>query len=481
MSYKFVCTLLLNKNVTMKTLQKLILILPVITLLFLGCTKDSDDETMDFDDETIQFSINVSVTPTEGGVVTPTSGTYDEGTLVTIEATPSNGYSFVEWTGSIQSTDNPVIGTMDSDMDITAVFEILDSDEDGVTDDMDTCPDTPSGEQVDENGCSDSQKDTDGDGVTDDMDLCSNTPQGENVDENGCPTRSPIYLDENGITIKCYEWGEIGEQGTINGVVYTIVDETMLREMLRDGEDITKVCTTKVTGMSYLFQNLNFNQSIGSWDVSNVTDMAGMFWSPLGMGALAPNPFNQDISAWDVSNVTNMWVMFAGSLFNQDISAWNVSKVTNMSAMFSTSVFNQDISSWNVSSVTNMASMFYNSSFNQPIRNWDVSNVTEMNNMFAYASFNQDISSWDVSSVISMQGMFQSIDLYINLAPNPFNQDISSWEVSNVTDMSLMFAHSSFNQDLSAWDVENVTVCQGFNLNSSEWTLPLPNFTNCNP
>ena len=474
MSYKFVFTLLLNKNVTMKTLQKLLLIIPVIILLFLGCTKDSDDET-------IQFSINVSVTPTEGGVVTPTSGTYDEGAIVTMEATPSNGYSFVEWTGSIQITDNPVTITMDSDMDITAVFEILDSDEDGVTDDMDTCPDTPSGEQVGENGCSDSQKDTDGDGVTDDMDLCSNTPQGENVDENGCPKLSPIYLDENGITIKCYEWGEIGEQGTINGVVYTIVDETMLREMLRDGEDITKVCTTKVTGMSYLFKDLNFNQSIGSWDVSNVTNMAGMFWSPLGMGASAPNPFNQDISAWDVSNVTNMWVMFAGSLFNQDISAWNVSKVTNMSAMFSTSVFNQDISSWNVSSVTNMASMFYNSSFNQPIRNWDVSNVTDMNNLFAYSSFNQDISSWDVSSVISMQGMFQSLDLYINVAPNPFNQDISSWEVSNVTDMSYMFAHSSFNQDLSAWDVENVTVCQGFNLNSSEWTLPLPNFTNCNP
>ena len=32
-------------------------------------------------------------------------------------------------------------------------------------DDMDTCPDTPEGEDVDENGCSDSQKDSDGDGV----------------------------------------------------------------------------------------------------------------------------------------------------------------------------------------------------------------------------------------------------------------------------------------------------------------------------
>ena len=41
----------------------------------------------------------------------------------------------------------------------------------------------PNGETVDENGCSDSQKDTDGDGVTDDIDQCP-TPSGQSVDEN---------------------------------------------------------------------------------------------------------------------------------------------------------------------------------------------------------------------------------------------------------------------------------------------------------
>ena len=35
--------------------------------------------------------------------------------------------------------------------------------------------------------------------------------------------------------------------------------------------------------------------------------------------------FNQDISSWDVSNVTDMRGMFERSSFNQDISSWDVS------------------------------------------------------------------------------------------------------------------------------------------------------------
>ena len=38
---------------------------------------------------------------------------------------------------------------------------------------------------MDENGCSDSQKDTDGDGVSDDIDQDNNTRSGVPVDENG--------------------------------------------------------------------------------------------------------------------------------------------------------------------------------------------------------------------------------------------------------------------------------------------------------
>ena len=58
-----------------------------------------------------------------------------------------------------------------------------DSDNDGVLDDADQCPDTPAGAVVDEKGC---EADADGDGVVDRLDLCADTPAGTAVGANGC-------------------------------------------------------------------------------------------------------------------------------------------------------------------------------------------------------------------------------------------------------------------------------------------------------
>jgi OmpA-OmpF porin, OOP family len=76
----------------------------------------------------------------------------------------------------------------------------LDSDGDGVTDSNDKCPDTPKGVAVDEQGCP-FLGDTDGDGVTDDLDKCPDTAQGAPVDIQGCPLDSDgdgvyDYLDK---------------------------------------------------------------------------------------------------------------------------------------------------------------------------------------------------------------------------------------------------------------------------------------------
>ena len=61
-----------------------------------------------------------------------------------------------------------------------------DSDGDGVSDDIDQCPDTPLGQMAYTSGCSEKQKDSDFDGVPDFEDLCPTTRIGSEVDEFGC-------------------------------------------------------------------------------------------------------------------------------------------------------------------------------------------------------------------------------------------------------------------------------------------------------
>lgn len=159
--------------------------------------------------------------------------------------------------------------------------------------------------------CSDSNDDQlsymdmDADGIPDDLDQCNNTPDGVQVDEKGCIVY--IYLADgatswrgssfgNDRVIKAYEYAQAGDTGVIGGVTYTVVDEAMLREMITKGEEVSKVCTTRVTDMSELFSGAeNFNEPIGNWDVSNVTDMTGMFRDATS--------FNQSLDNWVVENV----------------------------------------------------------------------------------------------------------------------------------------------------------------------------------
>ena len=268
-----------------------------------------------------------------------------------------------------------------------------------------------------------------------------------------------VFTSDNHKLLTVEQWGNLRWRSMRS----MFVDATNLKI---NAEDVPNI--SQVTDFGCMFKGTkDIDYSVEQWDVSKITDMSEMF---------AESNFNQDISSWDVSSVTNMIGMFAGARdFNQDISNWDVSSVTHMDYLFSGAIsFNQDIGEWDVSSVTSMIAMFGSNtdydyaeqigfdnlgrtyvprkgaiSFNQNLNSWDVSNVENMNNMFSGAeAFNQDISAWDVSNVTSMQGMFADA--------TTFNQDISGWNVEKVEDMSFMFMKTAFNQNISVWNVPNV-------------------------
>jgi len=327
--------------------MKRILVL-LVTVVFIGCSKEESDNSNDVQGPT-KYTLILQQNIEEGGTIStnPYNGSdssnqqFEEGTIVTITSHPNDEYEFEGWTGSVESSDISIELVMDNNKSLTGNF--------------------------------------------------IKSP--------------PLFLDENGVTIKCQDWVEVGSYYELNGVLYEVIDETLFGEYI-DNPDY------------------DFSKSV----LKNVKEMECWFGD-----CPTPKP----------DYVKN---------FNQNISHWDTSSVTSMMGLFSN-----------------------NEKFNQDISNWDVSNVTDMGGMFygPYTVFNRDISNSDVSKVENMSTVFT-----LN---KTFNVDISTWDVSSVTNMYWMFYKSNFNQDLSNWDVSSVDNCKEFSKDTPQWTLPKPNFTNCNP
>ena len=117
------------------------------------------------------------------------------------------------------------------------------------------------------------------------------------VDENGV-VQNPIYLGDNGVTVKARDWAFVGDSGILNDVEYIIISRQQLRSKIVNGEDVTKICTSRLVYLSGMLRGMqSFNQNISHWDTSNVINMNQMLY-----GA---NSFNQDLSSWSVTNVTS--------------------------------------------------------------------------------------------------------------------------------------------------------------------------------
>jgi surface protein len=230
----------------------------------------------------------------------------------------------------------------------------------------------------------------------------------------------PIYLDNNGVSLKAARDAVVGQTYYLEGSEYLVVDNELLRNLVNEDADVSKVVTTFVTDMSYLFYKRDqFNQDLSSWDTSSVSTMSKMF--------MFASAFSSDISKWNVSEVVDFGDMFHGTRnFNSELSSWNLSSAILLNGMFHDSNFNQNINDWNVSKVLNFSGMFDDTPyFNQPLDQWDMSSAENLGGMFAEAvSFNQDISMWNTSSVVYMTNMFRNA--------KSFSGNLSNWNVSNV-------------------------------------------------
>ena len=98
--------------------MKRILFHLLAVILLITCTKDAFEE----EGEAPVVLFELVVSPGEGGSVNTSGGSYESGSSVTITATPESEYLFVGWTGT-ESTDNPLTVTINSNQEISPIFE----------------------------------------------------------------------------------------------------------------------------------------------------------------------------------------------------------------------------------------------------------------------------------------------------------------------------------------------------------------------
>tara|TARA_B100000579_G_scaffold169478_1_gene137985 strand:+ start:3155 stop:5284 length:2130 start_codon:yes stop_codon:yes gene_type:complete len=95
-----------------------------ISLFIIACTTDGQEDFITINEPNVGIpgtpSYTLTATAGAGGSVSPTSGSFNSGTEVTITATANSGYIFESWSNG--STENPITVTLNSNTSISASF-----------------------------------------------------------------------------------------------------------------------------------------------------------------------------------------------------------------------------------------------------------------------------------------------------------------------------------------------------------------------
>ena len=107
---------------------------------------------------------------------------------------------------------------------------------------------------MDSEGCSLSQKDTDGDGVTDDIDACPETPAGATVDATGCEI--PLII----------------ESKKLFNNVYPNPASNFISVELKDDIQIDDIYFIDINGKILNPKSYRKNRKLIDVDISNIND-----------------------------------------------------------------------------------------------------------------------------------------------------------------------------------------------------------------